>query len=419
MNSIPNIFFKVRYYYPLTLNGTLLLLISLLLLGIAFGSWNLYALFFSILGLITIILLTIIGIILKLKNIDETLTIELVKPVIARLQNQTVKILCSIEYLPLFFRIHYTIKGKFKVGRQCYYYAYFENSIKPEKNKDLLISIYFPFCGIGYFKGYSSISDIFGLTRIYFKPPEEFKLYVLPPLFSEKPQIHILPSTTQESLRNIQTSDEEKYFMREYIPGDRLKDINWKSSIKLNELITRISPSSPEESHLIYIEIRPYHYDKNKDGINAVLQFNYLKSWVLSFLSVMKKNHPNYKFHIYNGKEAFLIDSEEEILQLAKKLVELDYMTHSTIIEQPTSLEKFIFSTGFDKQITSYIANNKSKIYLFRTVYGSNRKVPFFYSEIFNLIPGLWIFRKEKPDRSSPKPINGKLIEEKIKIHYI
>jgi uncharacterized protein (DUF58 family) len=66
-------------------------------------------------------------------------------------------------------------------------------------------------------------------------------------LFPEKTQIHILPATTQESLRNIQTSDQEKYFMREYIPGDRLKDINWKSSIKLNELITRISPSSPED----------------------------------------------------------------------------------------------------------------------------------------------------------------------------
>jgi uncharacterized protein (DUF58 family) len=410
---------KVRYYYPFTINGTILLLLSLILLGIAFGSWNLYALFFSVLSLFFLIFLMIIGIILKLKNLDETLTIELIKPVIARLQNQHLKILCSIEFFPLFFRIHYTIKGKFKVGRKCNYFAYFENSIRPGNNRELLIPVYFPFCGMGYFKGYSSIRDIFNLICIQFKSPEDIKLWVLPPLFPEKPQVRILPSTTQESLRNIQTSDEEKYFMREYIPGDRLKDINWKSSIKLNELITRISPSSPEESHLIYIEIRPYHYSRDKDGINAILQLNYLKSWVLSFLNIMKKEHPNYKFHIFTGKESFFVDSEEEIIHLAKKLVEIEFMAQQINIEQPITSEKFVFSTGFDKKINQYLNNHKSTIYLFRTVFGTNRKVPFFYPGFFNLLPGLWIFRKENPDRNSPRPFKGKLMEEKIKIHFI
>jgi hypothetical protein len=419
MKFLQQLALKFRYYYPLTTNGTFLLFFSLALLGIAFGSFNLYALFFSVLGLIFITLLVVVGLILKLKNSDETFKIELNQPIVARLNNQKIKILCSIEFLPFFFRIHYTLKGKFKVGRKCYYYAYFEHSIKPEINKELLIPVYFPFSGIGDFKGYASIGDIFGIIRIYFKPPEEVKIYVLPPLFPEKTQIHILPATTQESLRNIQTSDQEKYFMREYIPGDRLKDINWKSSIKLNELITRISPSSPEESHLIYIEIHPYHYDPNKDGINAILQLNYLKSWVLSFINVMMKEHPNYKFHVFTGKESFLIDSEEQLFQLAKKLVELDYITYSPIKEQVNSQEKFVFSTGFDKQIANYLAISKSKTYLFRVVFGSQRKVPLFFSEIFNITPGFWIFRRENPDKKSPKPQNGKLMEEKIKIDFI
>ncbi len=419
MKFLQQLAFKFRYYYPLTTNGTMLLILSFLLLGIAFGSFNLYALFFSVLGLTFITLLVVVGLILKFKNSDETFKIELNQPIVARLSNQTIKILCSIESIPFFFRIHYTLKGKFKVGRECFYYAYFDHSIKPELNKELLLPVYFPFSGIANFKGYASIGDIFGMIRIYFKQPEDVKIYVLPPLFPEKTQIHILPSTTQESLRNIKTSDQEKYFMREYIPGDRLKDINWKSSIKLNELITRISPSSPEESHLIYIEIRPYHYDKKKDGKNAILHLNYLKSWVLSFINIMIKEHPNYKFHVFTGKESLLIDSEEQLFQLAKKLVELDYMAYSTIKEQGNSQEKFVFSTGFDKQITNYLSMSKSKIYLFRVVFGSQRKVSLFFNEILNIIPGLWIFRRENPDKKSPKPPNGKLMEERIKIDFI
>jgi hypothetical protein len=83
------------------------------------------------------------------------------------------------------------------------------------------------------------------------------------------------------------------------------------------------------------------------------------------------------------------------------------------------SQEKFVFSTGFDKQIANYLVISKSKTYLFRVVFGSQRKVPLFFSEIFNITPGFWIFRRENPDKKSPKPQNGKLMEEKIKIDFI
>ncbi len=419
MHKIKNFFSLIRFFYPLKFNGTLLLFISLILLGYAFGSWNLYALFFSLLGLVILIFFLIIGFFLKFKNTEETIILEVHKPIIARLTNQTATILSSIDSLPVFFRIHFALKGKFIVGRNCSFYSYFEKSFKPIKNNMYYpLEVYFPFCGIGDFLGYSNICDIFGFIKIPIKKSETYKIYVYPPLFPDKPILNILPSTTQESLRNIKSSEEEKYFMRQYIPGDRLKDINWKSSIKLNDLITKISPSSPEESQLIYIEIRPYHYHK-KDGIEAILQLNYLKSWILSFINIMKKEHPKYKFHIFTGKDIFLIDTEEDIYHFSKKLIELNYMKEIPKWEQPPSFEKFIFSTSFDKHLASYISSLKSKIYLFRVVYGKNKKVPLFHLEIFYNIPGFWILRREKLDTNSPKPINGKLMEEKIKIRYI
>lgn len=419
MKFIKSFLNKLYLFYPLTINGTLLLLFSLILFGIAFGSWNLYALFFSIVSFFLIITLLLFNILLKFKNQDETISLEVSQNIIARLQNQQIKVLCSIESLPFFFRIHYVLKGKFKAGRSCEYNTYIETSIKPTTKNDIHISLYYPFSGIHLVQSYVFIKDILNLTKTKLKNPQEYKLYVIPPLFTDKSHIHFLPSITNESLRNIQTSEEEKYFMREYIPGDRLKDINWKSSIKLNELITKISPSSPEESNFIYIEIRPYHYHPSKDGINAILQLNYLKSWVLSFIHMVRREHPKYKFQVFTGKESLLVEEEEDLNILAKKLVDVEYMNKPSVVEPSVSYEKFIFTTGFDYLIESYLSTTKSKIYLFIVLFGEKRKVPFFYSNMFNITPGLWIFRKEKLRNTLPKVTNGKIMDEKIKFIFI
>ena len=45
-------------------------------------------------------------------------------------------------------------------------------------------------------------------------------------------------SVGYDTTQRAQTADEEKYFMREYMPGDRMKDINWKASSRLDQLNT-------------------------------------------------------------------------------------------------------------------------------------------------------------------------------------
>lgn len=410
-------FLKVSNYIPFTSSGFILLIISIYLLGYGWGSGNLYAFLFSILSFLFLFIFIIIGFLLKLKNDNEAYFIDTSKSIYSRIDNQTINVIFNFQ-LPFFFRIHYVLKGNFIVGRNAEFSCYFHLSLNPNKNKLLEIPVYFPFCGNANLIGFGSIRDIFGFIKIPLKKVENINLLVLPPYFPEKPKIHLLPSSSQENLRNIRSNDEEKYFMREYIPGDRLKDINWKSSIKIQELITKISPTSPEESHLIYVELRPYHYD-NLDGPEAILQLNYLKSWVLSFLRVMKREHPNYKFHIFTGTEAIIIESEEEIDSFAKKLANLNYLKEKVFKETPPAMEKFVFSTGFDKNLNNFLNQSKCKIYLFRVVYGTDRQVFLNNNFSLSLIPKLWIFKREFSDTSTPKPKNGKVIEEKLKLNYL
>ncbi|MFN3604741.1 MAG: DUF58 domain-containing protein [Leptonema sp. (in: bacteria)] len=409
---------KFKHYFPFTSLGFLLFLTSLYLLGHSWGTGNLYAFLFSMLSFFLLFLILAIGFLLKFKNQSEIFFLDTSKSLYSRFHDQSLSVVFNFT-LPIFFRVHYLLTGSFLVGRNAEFSCYFHSSFRPtDKQKTLEIPIYFPFCGKTNFMGWISIRDIFGLIKIPFRIEKNINLLILPPFFPEKSQLHILPASTQDHLRNVRSSDEEKYFMREYVPGDRLKDINWKSSMKIQELITRISPSSPEESHLIYIEIRPYH-PNSKDGPQAILQLNYLKSWVLSFLRIMKKNHPNYKFQIFTGKETIFLEDELDIEAFAKNLAELPYLKESKIHEAPNTLERFVFSTGFDTQISHYLNYTRSKIFLFRVVYGSNKIVNLIDGISFSLIPKFWIMRKEKPDFSTPKPKQGKLIEEKLKLNYL
>lgn len=409
---------KLKHYFPFTTNGFFLLIISIYLMGYGWGNNNLYAFLFSICGFLFLSLCLIINLLLKFKNQYEGFFINTTKAIYSRLKTQTLDVVFNFQ-VPIFFRVHYRISGEFLVGRKASFSCYFHNSFLPtQKQKILEIPVYFPFCGRLDCLGYASIRDIFGLTKVPIGTIEAIRLLVLPPFFSEKPVVHVLPSTTQENIRNIRSSDEEKYYMREYIPGDRIKDINWKSSIKIQELITKISPSSPEESHLIYVEIRPYHYG-DKDGPQAILQLNYLKSWVLSFLRIMKKEHPNYKFHIFTGKQNFMIEEEQEIESFAIVLAELNYTKEVHPVELPYTTERFVFTTGFDKNLNSYLNSINSKVYLFKVIYGKNRVVKLFDIFNLNLIPKLWLFTYEKKENSYAKPKIGKVVEEKLQLDYL
>ncbi len=412
-------FKKFIFYFPLSWLGFFLILISMYLLGTGYGSGNLYALIISLLSFILLILLLIVGYVLKLRFNDALISIETGKKITSRFENQILPFIVDCPSVPFFFLFYIQIKGKLYAGREASFSCFFESSFKTSSEQSITVEVpvYFPFCGNFDFETKVFIKDIFGILKIPLKKTEKNQILIFPPLFTEKASIQLLYSSAQESLRKIQTSDEEKYFMREYIPGDRLKDINWKSSIKINDLITRISPLSLEESPLIHLEIRPYHYKKN-DGLQAILELNFLKSWILSFIKKLQSEHPNYKFHIHTGKEILLIENDQDFFEFEKKLTVLQFLNQEQPVETSYAMEKFIFSTGFDKKIGYFFKQTKSKLIVFRVVRGEKRKVKLYPFIQFSILPGWWIFRREISDFSSPKPVQGKLVEESVKLIY-
>ncbi len=401
--------------YPLTATGTLLFVVSLFLFGVFYGTGSFYALAFSLVAFWSLFGLVVVGQLQRLRSPRIPAIVESGRPLFARLEDQAVPV--SLGARPaafLFFRYHYRIQGNLIAGRRCNMSLYAEGASREAGVVHVPLRV--PFCGPVRARGSLLLRDVFGLTRVLLTDPEDFQLIFLPPLFPNQAPVRFEPSSSQESMRRFRTADDEKYYMREYIPGDRLKDINWKTSIRIDELVTRISPKSPEDSHLIHVDIRAFHSDP-VDGPEAVLQLNFIKSWALSFLRAVHAAHPTYRFQVTMGQERHLLETEEDMVTFSRRLAVFEYQSEAGIAPDVAAAEeRFVFSTAFDRGLGNYLRRHPTSLYLFRTMKGKDRRVSLFPSSDLSALPGLWILRREKPDRNSPAPQRGKLVEERLSL---
>jgi hypothetical protein len=248
-------------------------------------------------------------------------------------------------------------------------------------------------------------------------------LPVLPPIFPDRPSGNIAMMQSFESSQKQQSSDEEKYYMREYMPGDRMKDINWKASFRISEMITRISPMSPEQSKLITIEFRNYSYMKH-DSLESIIHLNFLKSWLVSFLYAMKNTYPDYRFRVVTSEGHTLIEDKKDIDRFTRTLAGIFYCDPARDLkaDETASVERYVFSTPYDRGLAGYLGSHAGiRYHVFRTsfrpVAGKIRRIRFFENAEPGLLPGPWIFRLpgRRDLRPSASARGGVMIEEGIR----
>ncbi|MCB1171362.1 MAG: DUF58 domain-containing protein [Leptospiraceae bacterium] len=406
--------------YPLTATGTLLFIVSVYLLGMAFGTENLYALVFAVAAFLVLLFLIVDGFIQKFRFRNLTPVIDSGHPLFARLNGQVRAVHLGDQRCHYFYRFHFRIHGKFKAGRYAYF-RYSGEGSSPDGSL-ILVPMNFPYCGYGRLKGSLLLRDVFGLVRFYLGQDELVETTIEAPLFPEKAPVHFQPASSMESSKKLQTSEEEKYYMREYIPGDRLKDINWKSSIRIQELITKISPISPEQSHLLHLDFRAF-CDHFGDSPEAILHLNYLKSWFLSFIHVVHRDHPEYRFRVRTPAGIHLLETGDDIDRFSHTLASLNYVIpgqEATDPDAPRTGERFLFTTSYDSRIASfYQEHSAERLHVFGTVRGKDREVRFLPDWDLSCIPGAWITRRHKAPARLAAPQGGNLVEEKLRLRLV
>ncbi|MDH5654337.1 MAG: DUF58 domain-containing protein [Spirochaetia bacterium] len=416
---LQRIYKTIHYYFPFTAAGTVYVSVSVYLLGTAFASGNVYAFLFSISSMVLLIILAFLARLQAFRMGSVQISWDSGNPLIARKIGGD-QVLHLGEDSPLyFFRIHFVLKGILHAGRKAPLYYYREASASAGSHVSIPFS--FPVSGRLDVGGHAVLHDIFGFVRARIGNAERRTLYVRPPVFSMKIPPRFENSFSLESSRNRRSSDEEKYYMREYMPGDRMKDINWKSSSRIAKLITRISPASPEQSKVIQILFRTGNPNPN-DSLESVMHLNFIKSWLLSFIiSLQGEGGDSFRFVVTTPEGSFEVDDPGDLDALSVRLSSIPYSNHEFDIPwEGIAHEVIVFATGYDRDLPHYIASHPGVNFrVFQTVRGKgkqSRKISFFRQFDPTLFPGLWILRRQKPTAAGINDTGAR--KEKLSVSF-
>jgi len=268
--------------------------------------------------------------------------------------------------IPLFFRLHFEVKGNYLPSAssapprlRARYYA--ETSI-PRNEISATLKIDFPMSGTFQGEGYCRLRDIFG----FFSFPCGHTLHRTlsirsSPCFGK--DYYINAQSGAEDRRNKHSTDEERYYMREYTPGDRFRDINWKSSEKIDTLITRISPDNQEKVSRIEVHLRNFCATKNP-SLEELWLLDRAKARLSHFLRNLREQQSSFIFDIKAANaNSWEIETEEDLDKFLEDLASLPFVPpqNEAIQASGKTGEIYVFSTACDVGLQSFLVANQQK----------------------------------------------------------
>jgi uncharacterized protein (DUF58 family) len=274
--------------------------------------------------------------------------------------------------VPYFFRLHFKIQGSFKLGPDRRVWISGDSSA--DGNGRCEIRIPFPLSGVFHGRGLCRLRDVFGLFSFSFGEEIHRRIPVVPGPHPEKPLLRIEAFTGTEEKQNRKTADEERYYMREYAPGDRFRDINWKASSRLAQLVTRIAPYTQEKTRTVHVDFRNYG-PADGPGLLELWTLDRIKARLLAFLRTLQEEHPEYRFNLRTGSEDREIETLRDLEEFAADIAGLSY---SSAAAAPSAVdpgdpfaagELYVFSSAFDLRLPAFLGSRNGEItHLFITV---------------------------------------------------
>ncbi|MCL2373790.1 MAG: DUF58 domain-containing protein [Treponema sp.] len=277
--------------------------------------------------------------------------------------------------VPLFFRLHFLVRGRFFPQGEAEGCAVSAEASMPRarcaaEGNPARLALSFPMGGL--FRGETScrLRDIFGLFSFPCEGRREEILKVRSAPCGLK-ALRIDAQAGAEDRRDKNANDEERYYMREYAPGDRFRDINWKSSERINTLITRISPDNQEKVTRIEVYFRNYrpHSPQGKRGkhdapaLSDLWLLDRAKARLAWFLRKAREENSSYIFHVRSARASWDLNDDDEIEAFLDELSALPFFPPQN---EESSLpavggETYIFSTACDATLPAFLLSLQGK----------------------------------------------------------
>jgi len=312
--------------------------------------------------------------------------------------------------IPLFFRLHFYIRGRFFPGGSTGVKKGCPLSVEtaiPRGETTAQIPLDFPMSGVFKGDGFCKLRDIFGFFSFPCGQTRHSTVNVrCAPCFGKK--VIINAQSGAEDQRNKPSADVERYYQREYTPGDRLRDINWKSSEKIDALITRISTDNQERVSRIEVHFRNYGYEN--DNLHALWLLDRAKARLSYFLRSLLEQNSSFIFDVHSANKEWEIEDMDDLDAFFEELACLSFAPPQN--EQASKSgtgDVYIFSTACDVMLSAFIAScNPKPVSLFLVQSKNSKKqkeeVEFLSVQDFVskgcYLPSSW-FMKQKV-----KPLN-------------
>ncbi|MDR1238983.1 MAG: DUF58 domain-containing protein [Treponema sp.] len=273
--------------------------------------------------------------------------------------------------VPWFFRLHFVVRGRFFPGGSadgCRWSA--ETSAAPGGGPARL-TINFPMSGI--FLGESScrLRDLFGFFSFPCGIPGSRALTIRSAPCSGN-SFRIEAHSGAEDRRNKSADDQERYYMREYAPGDRFRDINWKSSGRIDTLITRISPDTQEKVNRIEVRFRNYGPSGGPPwaSLEELWLLDRAKAQLARFLRSVQAEQAKYVLHVRAAEGAWDIYHEDDLEKFLDELAGLSFspVRQEGAADAPAGGGRenlYVFSTPCDSGLTAFLMNATRPVFLF------------------------------------------------------
>ncbi|GBU28048.1 hypothetical protein R84B8_01606 [Treponema sp. R8-4-B8] len=276
--------------------------------------------------------------------------------------------------IPLFFRLHFYIRGKFFPGgatgvkKGCH--LSLETAI-PRGETTAQIPFDFPMSGVFQGDGFCKLRDIFGFFAFPCGQIRHSTVNVrCAPCFGKK--IAINAQSGAEDQRNKPSADVERYYQREYTPGDRLRDINWKSSDKIDALITRISTDNQEKVSRIEVHFRNFGYADN--NLQSLWLLDRSKARLSYFLRSLLEQNSSFIFDVHSAGKNWEIEDQDDLDAFFEELACLSFVSpqNETALQSGAG-DMYVFSTACDLMLSSFLLScNPRPVTLFLTQPGDS-----------------------------------------------
>ena len=167
-------------------------------------------------------------------------------------------------------------------------------------------------------------TDAFGLFRCRIRVPEELMLAVLPLPFDMEDMGEMAGEEGVSQVSRAQEDYAAPEDVRKYLPGDALKRMHWKLSVRKQELMVRQYETPAPPDHLLIMDpYRPCTEDESVESYRIMCDA--VTETVCSAAKACLDREAPVRVPFYRGGGAFVSDKPEMLLTLRDTLARQDF----------------------------------------------------------------------------------------------